>query len=211
MFFVSKDQGKHWKDIGARIDTKPEYASGKHVTKNMLQPTVIERKDGSLFSLSRVSRPLGKMYQSISTDEGKHWTKGEPSFLPNPGGGCCMMRLQSGNVGIVYNHSPAAPLNSFERNPVSFAISEDEGQTFQYRRNLCEFHPDDPEHPEKARQSFGYPTMTQGADGTIHVTWSFSHPEMMEGNLTWFTDIQYTNFTEDWVKEHAYFEDAFEL
>ena len=51
-----------------------------------------------------------------------------------------MIKLQSGNIGIAYNHALAEPLNILERNPVSIAISEDEGRTWQYRRNLCEFH-----------------------------------------------------------------------
>ena len=47
----------------------------------------------------------------------------------------------------------------------------------------------------------------QGASGLIHVTWSFSHPEMVDGKLMHFTDIQHTSFTEDWAKEHSYFEE----
>ena len=210
-FLFQKNQGKHWKDTGTRIETKPENATERNGTRNLLQPTIIERKDGSIFCLNRASRPLGKMYQTISTDGGFHWSAPEPGLLPNPGGGFCMIKLQSGNIAIAYNHAPAEPLNILERNPVSIAISEDEGRTWQYRRNLCEFHPDDTEKPNENRQSFAYPTLCQGANGLIHVTWSFSHPETVDGNLMHFTDIQHTSFTEDWAKEHPYFEEAFEL
>ncbi len=206
VFFYSKDQGRHWKDTGARIETKLEFATEKRGTRILLQPTIIERSDGSIFCLNRNDYPLGKMFQSISSDGGLHWSPAEPGVLPNPGGGFCMIKLQSGNIAIAYNHAPAEPLNLFERNPVSVAISEDEGRTWKYRRNLCEFHPDDPEKPKENRQSFGYPTLCQGANGLIHVTWSFSHPEMVDGKLMHFTDIQHTSFTEDWAKEHSYFE-----
>jgi hypothetical protein len=123
-----------------------------------------------------------------------------------------MLRLQSGNVAIIYNHSPTAdPNHGYIRNPVSVAISEDEGRTWKYRRNLCEYHADEPGKSDPNARSFGYPTMTQGADGRLHATWSFSHPEVRDGVRYGFTDIQYTTFTEKWVTEHAFFEGAWEL
>jgi hypothetical protein len=121
-----------------------------------------------------------------------------------------MMRLQSGNIGIVYNHAPAEPLNSFERNPVSLAISENDGVSWQYRRNLCEFHLENPQNPKEPKNSFGYPTLTQGVDGKIHITWSFSHHEIINGKEYNLTDIQYTSCSEDWIKKKSYFPEAFE-
>lgn len=213
IFYISKDQGETWQDVGARVGIKPEFIpSGKKWNRLVLQPTIIERKDGSIYCLNRAVKPLGKAYQTESCDGGLTWNEeATPSNLPNPGGGFHMMRLQSGNVAVVYNHAPAPPLNSLERNPVSIAISEDEGRTWKYRRNLCEFHHDNLEKPNENRQHFGYPTMTQGADGKLHFTWSFSHPEVLNGQRVGLTDIQYTSCTEAWVKEHPYFEEAFEL
>ena len=122
-----------------------------------------------------------------------------------------MIKLQSGNIAIAYNHAPAEPLNILERNPVSIAISEDEGRTWQYRRNLCEFHPDDTEKPNENRQVFciSNPLSRGKWLNTCNVV--IFHPETVDGNLMHFTDIQHTSFTEDWAKEHPYFEEAFEL
>jgi predicted neuraminidase len=212
IFYLSKDQGRTWKDVGVRVGVKKEFIPPEKKWNRLVeQPTIIERKDGSIFCLMRSETSLGKMFQCESLDGGIHWTEAIPGILPNPGGGFCMKRLQSGNIGIIYNHAPVFPLNRFERNPVSIAISEDEGRTWKYRRNLCEFHLDDPEKPDDLRRTFGYATMTQGPDGSIHATWSYSHPEIRYGVRTNFTDIQYTHFTEEWAKEHEFFDESFEL
>ena len=207
LFYISNDQGKKWKDPGARIEVPEEFwppkkaETSKFPSRMLDQPTIIERKDGSIFCLMRAYRPLGKMYETTSTDGGETWTPAKPSVLPNPDGGFHMIRLQSGNVAIIYNHS------SEVRNPLSVAISEDEGQTWKYRRNICEFHPD---KEEKQNYTFQYPTMTQGADGTLHVTWTFGHWETVDSQPKQFGDAQYVSFTEDWVKEKAYFDGDWE-
>jgi len=216
VFFLSKDQGKIWRELPARVEVPPEHLppgfSSEHKGRIVLQPTLVERADGSIFCLNRMSRPFGKMGQCESPDGGLTWTPATAGVLPNPGGGFHMLRLQSGNVAVIYNHSPTAETgDAFMRNPVSVALSEDEGRTWAYRRNLCEYHSDDPSQPDPFARSFGYPTMAQGADGRIHVTWSFSHPEDRDGQRFGFTDIQYTSFTEEWIKEQPFFEGPWDL
>ncbi|HME55751.1 MAG TPA: sialidase family protein [Candidatus Lokiarchaeia archaeon] len=212
IFYISDDQGKTWKERGRvqipDVDVPEAVVKARNSTTGrlLLQPTVVEKRDGTLWALMRASRPLGKMYQTTSTNGGETWSSAIPYILPNPGGGFHMMRLQSGNLAIIYNHAPVPEENhGFARNPLSVAISEDDGETWAYRRNIMEAHDDD------VNQGIGgYPTMTQGADGTIHATWSFSHPGEVEGTKVGFTDIKYTSFTEDWVKEQPFFGGAFE-
>jgi predicted neuraminidase len=194
-FYVSKDQGKHWKQANL-VKIPDEDVPNQKWGRLVLQPTVIERKDGSLIAVMRAAKQLGKMYKTESFDGGLTWTPASPYVLPNPGGGFHWMRLKSGNIAVIYNHAPAEPLNKCERNPVSIALSEDDGKTWAYRRNICEFLRDDPNNPNDPKEfknSFGYPTMTQGQDGIIHVT-----------------NIQYTSFTEDWIKKKKFFDSAFE-
>ncbi|MFX0103099.1 MAG: exo-alpha-sialidase [Candidatus Hodarchaeota archaeon] len=206
VFYVSEDQGKKWTEYGRVKIPDDEIPEGKKWGRLVEQPTVVEREDGSLWALMRTERPIGKMYQTESFDGGLTWSPAKPYFLPNPGGGFLMRRLQSGNLGIIYNHAPVPPDHGLERNPLSVAISEDEGKTWKYRRNIMEAQGD------QVHQRIGqYPTMMQGADGTIHATWSFSHPEMIDGVEKNITDINYTSFTEKWVKEHEFFEEPFEL
>lgn len=210
LFYISKDQGQSWKDHGARILVPEKYWPPKKAEESKFpdrmldQPTVIQRNDGSIFCLMRAYRPLGKMYETTSNDNGVTWSEPKPSLLPNPDGGFNMIRLQSGNIAIAYNHS------SEERNPLSIAISEDDGKTWNYRRNLCEFHSKDKKSP---KENFQYPTLFQSPDGMIHVTWSHGYHQKKDENETLisYADIQYTTFSEEWVKEHKYFDDSWEL
>ncbi|HME55735.1 MAG TPA: sialidase family protein [Candidatus Lokiarchaeia archaeon] len=228
VFYLSDDKGKTWQERGRVKITDNEIPEvvvqtrKKATGKLVLQPTVVERRDGSFWALMRASPPLGKMYQTTSTDGGETWSPAKPYLLPNPNGSFHMMRLQSGNLAIIYNHAPVLDENPwFVPNPLSIALSEDDGVTWTCRRNIVEAHDD------HVKQGIGgEPTMTQSADGTIHATWSFSHPGKVNGKIyarsnfnqpeevylkhAGFTDINYTSFTEDWIKEHHFFTSVFE-
>lgn len=208
VFYISKDQGRTWKDSGARVkipdDEVPDRVD-RDWGRLVLQPTVIEREDKSLLALMRAKRPLGQMYKTESYDGGQTWTDAEPYILPNPGGGFHWMRLQSGNLCIIYNHAPVLPDHGFERNPLSVALSEDDGKTWSYRRNIMEAHDEDIH-----RRIGGYPTMVQGEDGIIHATWSFADNVESNDQQVNVTNIKYTKFTEDWIKEREFFNEVWE-
>lgn len=204
IFYVSKDKGAHWHQ-SERVKIPDQDVPDQRWGRLVLQPTLIERRDGSLLALMRAKRPLGRMYRTESHDMGFTWTPAKPYGLPNPGGGFHMIRLQSGNLAIIYNHAPVPPDHGFERNPLSVALSEDDGETWAYRRNLVEGH-DEHLHVRIG----GYPTMTQGPDGRVHATWSYAHREEYEGRTQTMTDIQYASFTEEWVRERPFFEGPWE-
>lgn len=215
VFFVSKDQGRTWKQSN-KIDLKDDLiAEGYEEKKGRQceQPTVMERSDGTLFTLMRNDgQPMRKMLYSESKDGGLTWSKAENYILPNPAGGFHMIKLESGNIAIIYNHAPSPHNDRKWRNPLSIALSLDEGKTWKYRRNLLEWHPNSPDDEKNGNQNtFEYPTLTQGPDKRIHVTWSLSHKEIIENKEYRFTDIQYTSLTEDWIKQKEYFEEAWEL
>lgn len=208
VFYISKDQGKTWKDCGARVkipdDEVPDRVD-RDWGRLVLQPTVIEREDKSLIALMRAKRPLGKMYKTESFDGGLTWTPAEPYILPNPGGGFHWMRLNGGDLAIIYNHAPVLPDHGFERNPLSIAISEDDGKSWLYRRNIMEAHGDDVHI-----RIGGYPTLTQAEDGTIHATWSYAHTVEDAEKKYKVTDIKYTKFTPSWIKKREFFDDVWE-
>nr|MDO8113016.1 sialidase family protein [Candidatus Sigynarchaeota archaeon] len=209
VFYLSDDQGKTWRErarVAVPDDEIPNVPLARRWGRLVEQPTVVERKDGSLWALFRTEPQMGVMYQSESKDGGETWTPAKPYMLPNPGGGFHMMRLQSGNIAIIYNHAPVKAANhGFERNPLSVAISEDDGKSWKWRRNIIESR----EGKEEARIG-QYPTMTQGPDGRIHATWSYGHHVMVNGQDTSVTDIYYTSFTEAWIKEKVFFESPWE-
>ncbi|MHA1819614.1 MAG: exo-alpha-sialidase [Promethearchaeota archaeon] len=224
VFFYSDNKGKSWKQ-SKKVDLKKEIIPEGYEDKKgrmVEQPTLIERKDGSLLALFRNDgRPMKKMLYAESYDGGETWTKADNYILPNPAGGFYMGRLKSGNLGIIYNHAPA-PDNNFKwRNPLSFAISDDEGKSWKWRRNILEWHPDSPENNErpfndgsynkdKYFETFEYPTYTTDSKGEVHATWSHSHVQKFDNNEIRVTNIRYTHFSEEWVKEKEFWEDSFE-
>ena len=117
MVMISEDGGETWNTYG-------DLSSPKGV----IQPTVVQRGDGSLLMLMR-SRD-GEIWRSTSDDSGRSWEAAHPTNLPNPDCGVDMVRLRSGNIALVYNDKRRG------RTPLTVALSTDEGETWGYKRNL---------------------------------------------------------------------------
>lgn len=160
-FMISADNGATWKNSGMMMQTQA------------LQPTVIERTDGTLFCMMR-NAANGDIWQSTSPDKGKMWKAPTYSVLPNPGAATDMVKLASGHIALAFNNSHK------ERNPLSIALSEDEGRTWKYIRNL----------EADASGSYAYPAIVQDSAGIIHVTYSFNRDY-----------IKHAEFNEEWIKE----------
>jgi len=145
-----------------------------------LQPAVTASADDIFFMLMRPEKSLrpslrseasrrdvepegGYFWQSFSSDKGKTWdkaTKREDLF--NPGSGFDLLRLKSGNVALIFNDNPK------NRNNLTIALSEDEGDTFPIRKVL----------EEGENIDFGYPSMIQDSKGKIHIVYSVDKKEI---------------------------------
>ena len=142
-----------------------------------IQPAVLERKDGSLVAYMRENGPLDKIRVSESTDRGLHWGPVDAVDIPNPGSGLDAVRLANGHWVLIYNDVPNG------RNSLAVSLSEDEGKTWKYTRHL-EKHP---------TGSYHYPTIIQGADGTIHAVYSYF---VEEGKMK---SMKHAAFDESWI------------
>jgi predicted neuraminidase len=125
-----------------------------------IQPGVVRLTDEHLVCYCRrggdyEGRPDGYLVWSESRDGGKTWAPGRDSPFPNPNAAIDFLKLQSGNLMLVYNDSMK------HRTPLVAALSTDGGKTFPYRRALKEGPGD-----------FAYPYAVQARDGPIHLVFT---------------------------------------
>lgn len=162
----SDDEGETWKQSG--------WIKGP---VGVIQPTLLEKKDGSILALMRNNAPEDRpeqrrIWHSVSKDEGYSWSRCEPTELPNPNSGIDLVSLQNGNAVLAYNNSET------KRTPLMLALSTDEGETWDKKRDV----ETDPEN------QYSYPAIIQSRDGKIHLFYS------------WKTErIKHVTVSEDWI------------
>ncbi|GIW88583.1 MAG: hypothetical protein KatS3mg108_2907 [Isosphaeraceae bacterium] len=143
-----------------------------------IQPSLVRREDGTIVALMRENGPRLRIRQSTSTDQGQSWGPVEETALPNPGAGIEAIRLTSGRWCLAYNDTVRG------RHSLALALSDDEGRTWTRRRHV--------ERSQPGEDAFHYPSLIQGRDGTIHLTYT----RRTEAGST----IQYAAFTEAWIE-----------
>jgi predicted neuraminidase len=139
---LSDDDGRTWRD-GQRV--RP--AAGK-----CYEPACVELKDGRVMMLMRTG--LGGQYKSLSSDGGQTWSKAEPTALRGTDAPVSIGRIPAtGDLLAIWNHNPG----SKSRNPLTAAVSKDEGQTWCEFRNL--------EHA--SGDAWAYPAVTWVGDRAL--------------------------------------------
>jgi predicted neuraminidase len=137
-----------------------------------IQPTVIQRSDGSLFALMRSGAWPRRSWQAESFDLGRSWVNHRLSGVKNPGSSLEMVKLADGNVALAFNNSKK------ERSDFSVALSEDGGKTWPYVKVI------------EAKRGYFYPSIIQDRRGLIHVVFSYNDQ----------SDIAHFVADEDWLK-----------
>jgi predicted neuraminidase len=145
--------------------------------KGNIQPAVAQNSDRDLVAYCRRGgdyqpETIGYLVRSESHDGGWTWSEGRDSVFPNPNAAVDLLKLTSGRLLLVYNHS----MN--RRTPLTLALSTDQGRTWPVRRDLREGDND-----------FGYPIALQACDGQIHVVFTSNRR----------TVVNHAVFDEDWV------------
>lgn len=149
-FLISDDQGATW-------FYSPPVGGVPH-----RHPTLIQRADGSLFALLRPQHKsttperLPRIGRSQSLDNGRTWTPGVYTDLPNHGSALDMVRLRDGRAALAFNRSER------DRSRLTLALSEDEGETWPVMRDL-----------ETPPGSYEYPAIIEDRAGLIQVTYAF--------------------------------------
>ncbi len=157
-----------------------------------IQPSIALARDGSLYTLMRDNGPAPKrLLQSRSTDRGETWSPVTDSELPNPGSGAEIITLRNGHWVLIGNDTEKG------RHSLLVQISDDEGQTWKWKRHL------ELRSPGPEAGSFHYPSLIQAKDGSLHATYSFhlanrDLPKDVDGDPA-AKSIKHAHFNEAWV------------
>ena len=146
-----------------------------------VQMSIVEISPGELAGYFR-SRAADRIHRSVSKDNGRTWTAPEKTRLPNNNSAIQVLRLTDGRLVMVFNDS-SAERDQFRwvpdgkggvrrktlRTPLTLALSEDDGATWPYWRNL---QVQDEEYRDN-EFGYSYPTLLQTRDGRLHVAYSY--------------------------------------
>ena len=166
LMLLSDDGGETWRLSEPIRSTPPN-----------LQPSVIERSDGSLLAFCRyyvypVPDEHGRIWMATSQDGGETWSQANRTSLRNPNAAIDMVKNRAGNVVLAFNDA------TNKRTPLKVALSEDEGETWPYQKQI-----------ESSPGTYDYPAIIQSRDGLIHLTYSDNH-----------LAIKHVTFDEEWLR-----------
>jgi predicted neuraminidase len=169
-------------------------ASTPLVGPGNVQPSLAQRKDGTLMAYMRDNGPPPKRLQiSESKDNGQTWSPVQDTDIPNPGSGAEVMNLRDGNWALIYNDTETG------RHSLAVSLSDDEGRTWRWKRHL--------EHSEPGPDAThaAYPSIIQARDGSLHASYTYtlngkSVPRDAQGRAL-RECIKHVHFDEAWIKQ----------
>lgn len=122
---LSDDGGNTWSPGNGPITTD--------TPRGVMEPQIVETAPDQLFCLFRTKG--GFLHQTTSEDGGRSWSASRPSPLPSPESMPRMIRLNSGNLLLVWN--PMSSTTQQPRHPMSAALSKDGGQTWSHPKTIA--------------------------------------------------------------------------
>jgi predicted neuraminidase len=177
---ITDDWGRSWR------------ASTPLIGMGNIQPSIVRKRDGSLYTLMRDNGPAPKrLHQSTSRDGGLTWSPVTDSDLPNPGAGAEIIGLRNGHWALIYNDTEVG------RHRLAVAISDNEGQTWRWKRYL----ENDPAGAGSG--SYHYPSILEARDGTLHATYSYhlsaQNAALDDAGKPRNKSIKHAHFNQAWV------------
>jgi predicted neuraminidase len=159
-----------------------------------IQPSIVRRRDGSLYTLMRDNGPPPhRLQQSDSHDDGETWSVVIDTDLPNPGSGAEIIALRNGHWVLIGNDTERG------RHQLAVQLSSDEGRTWPWKRYLEK----DPPGPDAG--SYHYPSIIQARDGTLQASYSYhlarrNLPKDVDGDPA-AKSIKHAHINEAWITE----------
>ncbi len=179
---ISDDQGGSWRAVEI-----PGSAGRVHAN-------LVETAPGEVTAFFR-SRFADNIYMALSKDFGETFSEPVRTCLPNNNSSISAIRLRSGSLAIVYNalrfnDDPSRAVWPHQRCPVTFAISDDGGRTWPYKRIIEMGEGFVGEYNDINNRRYEYPVMMQGKDGKIHAAYSWGERRC----------IKYVCVDEAWIR-----------
>lgn len=139
--YLSDDDGQTWRE-SQRLNPGA----------GCWEPACIELRDGRVLMLMRTG--LGGQYQSISHDGGATWSTPVASALTGTAAPVSLSRVPTtGDLLAIWNHNPRAA----QRNPLTAAVSRDEGESWEQFRNI----------EDREGDAWAYPAVTWVGDRAL--------------------------------------------
>lgn len=179
---ISDDEGKTWRNV--------EIPG----SRGRVHANIVEMSPGRLVALFR-SRFADYIYRSISEDFGETWTEPVATEMPNNNSSISAIRLKSGTLALIcnpvgFNKDVNKTVWPRQRCPVAFAISEDEGITWPYRRVIEQGEGFTGAKNDCSNRRYEYPVIMQSKDGHIHGAYSWGNRKC----------VKYVCVDETWIR-----------
>ena len=125
--FISDDQGQTWHQSKGSVDYEKRGA---------MEPEVFELKGGNILMIFRTQS--GHIGSSVSHDGGETWDKPGSWGVRAPEAPATLRRIPStGDLMLIWNDNfEPGTGHSGKRSPLTVAISDDEGKTWKFKKNL---------------------------------------------------------------------------
>ena len=140
-------------DIVISDDEGKTFTRKKGPVGQSCEPMTIQRKDGSLWYLTRTWK--GYLSEAFSNDNGETWTDCVLTEIPNPSTRFYLGRLKDDTLILI--NTPSARLG--DRTTMVVSLSEDEGKTWKYDFMIDE------------RGGVSYPDYAEDEEGNIYITY----------------------------------------
>lgn len=169
---ISKDDCKTWEASELvpvrRVSTNNiqmvDRPYNKHYLygKGIIQPTLWQDDSGAVHMLLRSTS--SRIFRSDSVDGGRTWNLAYDTGLPNNNSGIDLVRMNNGNIVLVYNPRENLP-NYYKgpRTPLVVAVSKDNGETFE---EVCVL--------ENAQGNYCYPSVICNNKDEIMITYTWN-------------------------------------
>ena len=129
----SEDNGKTWT---AYPGTHLSFGAGTNRKWVWSEPTLCQRKDGTILMLLRVNE-TGYLWQSESHDGGRSFSVPVMTDIPNPSNKPKLLKLNDGRIALI--HTPNNRCGMRQRHPLAIWLSSDDGATWPDQRIVSDF------------------------------------------------------------------------